>query len=321
MRICALDLHHKSAYLMHMLQERGFEFSPYADFFDYELLLVDTDHPLSPPVPLKHNIVKECVKKGIPVVIYPHGGPPDLDLDGLRKSNIPVSCQLAHGEGHAEINRRFGCARRIEVVGWMFGPVAPRSPHVLSSPGPNIESILFAPIHPWADGKGILPPHRALNQRAYKAFLEHPAERKVVRMFGEDAPNGVFERVDGVEYTQSDLSAVTVFNLVQQFDAIISYGTLAYIALSLGKPVAMIYGYPPHASDDGKVEAAHFSEYADYTRYPASVGDAPLDDLFAMDVSEWKRLFVGEQLDMDKLEAVLTGLRPNRATRRKLAKV
>jgi hypothetical protein len=221
---------------------------------------------------------------------------------------------LAHGEGHAEINRRFGSSRRVEVVGWMYGPVVPHP-----SAGPHIESILFAPIHPWADKVTILPPHKVYNQRAYRAFLEHPASKKTVRMWGEDEPNGVYERVDGVEYLPSDLSVLSAMELVREFDAVISYGTLAYVALSGGKRVAMIYAFPPHASDDGEYQAEHFEAYADYACYPASVGEAPLDDLFAMDVEEWKRLFVGEELNMDKLESVLTGLRPSRAVRRKLA--
>lgn len=394
MRLCALDLHHKSAYLCHCLRQAGFEFVSVEykpngqSIIDFEMLLVDSDHPLSPPIPQKHNLLRAAAKKGVPIVVYPHGGPPDLDLDGLRsRANViagwnhackdlgqlakalvhppdwtygPVTLQLAHGEGHVEINRRFGSGRRVEAVGWMYGPVFQRNPSPPGGSGPYIESIesalpqpetrypqshkegarpvaesarsgsgepgesptsiLFAPIHPWADGKGILEPHKRMNQRAYKQFLEHPASRKVVRMFGEDAPNGVYERVDGVEYTQTDLTVTSAFNVVQEFDAVISYGTFAYTAISLGVPTAMIYGYPPHASDDGETQAVHFEEYADYCRYPASVGDAPLDELFRMDVSEWRRLFVGDQLDVDRLSGLLTSLRPSRAVRRALAR-
>ncbi len=311
MRLAVLDHHGKAQYLAYRLMQAGFDLVPDAARFDYELMLVDTDSPHAAPMPQKHNLVKEAVKRGIPVVLYPHGGGPILDYDGIRKFAVPVSLQLVHGEGDAEIYRRCGLSHRYEVVGWTF------CPQVDSSGGP-VDHLVFAPIHPWANGRDILPVIRSLNHNAYRHFLEHPAPQKTVRMFGEDSPNGVHQRVEGVEYTQSNL--LTPIELIDMCDAVVSSATFAYTALARGKRAAFIYGYPGHTSDDGQVQAAHIEEYADYVKYPACIGEAPLEELLEWDVSEWKRLFVGEELDIDKVSELLRGLRPNRATRRALAR-
>lgn len=311
MKICVLDHHGKSFYLAQQLANAGFTTARYADDYDYELLLVDSDSPYAAPYPQKHAVVVEAARRGIPIVLYPHGAPPILDYDGLRPWAAPVSLQLVHGEGHAEIYRRAGCTHRYEIVGWTYGPMRPAALN-------TIDHLLFAPIHPWADGRNILPIHQYANHRGYLEFLDYPAPRKTVRMWGEDIPNGIHERRPGIDYQQSDLGPATP--LIDSADAVLSYGTFAYQALARGKPTVMLDPDPAYLSDDGQTIAVHLNLYRDYARYPAAIGDAPLDDLFRCDVSEWQRLFVGEPLDIEKITRLLRGLRPNRETRRKLAR-
>jgi hypothetical protein len=311
-RVALLSHHGKEEGIGQALERADFEFC-HPESFDYDVVMADSDHPQAVPAPWKHNVLKECAKRGIPIVLFPHGAPPDLDYDGLRKLELPISMRLVHGEGHAEVARRMRCRHRVEVVGWTFSEVA--EPPV-SLPA---ASLLFAPIHPWANGHDILPFHKGLNTAAYYQFLQHPAERKTVRMFGADAPNGIVERVEGVEYQQTDLG--NGIAVIDNHDAVISYGTFAYQALARGKPTAMIYAYPGHTDDYGNVQAKRFDEYKDYLKYPANLADGTLDEVLQMDVSEWKRLFVGESLDEDRLVSLLKGFKANRAQRRKLAKL
>jgi hypothetical protein len=133
-----------------------------------------------------------------------------LDYDGMRKPLL-IAFELVHGVGHKLCYEAAGLKRRVEVVGWSYCDWDPISPQSMtadapSSRGVGINHILFAPIHPWADGKSILPIHRALNEVAYRVFLDHPAPKKTVRMFGEDEPNGITESVEGIDYQQSDLT-------------------------------------------------------------------------------------------------------------------
>lgn len=315
MKVALLGHHGKQSGIEDALRRADFEFcDPFT--FRYDLVLADTDHPGSPP-PEKHMVLKECAKRGIPIVLYPHGAPPDLDYDGLRKIELPISMRLVHGEGHAEIARRYGCKHRVEVVGWSFcETVAPQAE--TGSGTTAVSHLLFAPIHPWANGVDILDFHRGLNRAAYHAFLDHPAQVKTVRMYGADDPNGITERCADVQYTQTDLGSG--LNVIDAQDAVLSYGTFAYVSLARGKPTAFIYAYPGHTDDLGQVHARTYNAYRDYCAYPASIGNGSLDELFSRDVTDWKRLFLGEPLDEEHLVSLLREYRANRAQRRKLAR-
>lgn len=291
-----------------VLADDGFDAA--ADPLTTDLLMVDTDHPDAPPRPHKHELVKELLRRGVPVGLYPHGGLPILDYDGWRKP-LPLAFELVHGEGHKQVYEKIGLKRRVEAVGWSYSDVVPKSD------GP-IDHVVFAPIHPWWDGKTILPFHRTLNEVAYRAFLEFPCDRKTVRLFGDDDPNGIFERVDGVDYQESDLSLG--LDLIDSSDAVVSYGTFACTALARGKRTVMIYPYPAHTDDYGRKAAERFDEYSELCRYPANVSEAPLGDLFRVDTSDWERLFIGGPLDVEKVAWVFAQYRPNRAQRRKMAR-
>lgn len=298
-----LDHHTKAFYLAQSLQQAGFELAPLDDKFDFDVMLVDTDHPAGVPPPHKHNAVLEAVRRGIAVGLYPHGGLPILDYDGLREP-LELAFELVHGEGHKRIYETIGLKRRVEVVGWTYCERVYRKDQILrSAKRPPIRHVLFAPIHPWANGEIILQIHQAYNEAAYRAFLDCPAEKKTVRMFGADTPNGVFRREPGIDYLESNLTLGV--EVIDAADAVLSYGTFACTSLARGKPTVMIAPYPWHMSDDGETEVNTWAEYKDLTRYPASVGDGPLEELWGVDTSEWERLFVGGPLQMDKLASVL----------------
>lgn len=314
MRVCLLDHHRKPAYLGSKLQEAGFDLVGADEDFSFDVLLVDTDHPEGAPAPYKHAFVKEAMRRGVQIGLYPHGGLPVLDYDGMRKPGIQteprvwsdVAFELVHGEGHKACYDAIGLKRRVEVVGWSYTDVLPRSE------GP-INHLVFAPIHPWADGMIILPIHQRQNEIAYEVFLSFPGV-KTVRQFGEDEPNGVTHRVEGVEYTQSDLGLG--LDLIDRCDAVISYGTFACTALARGKPTVMIYPYPPHMDDFGQVEARRWLEYGAETRYPASISETPLEELFAVDTSDWERRFVGGPLDIEHVADTIRSFKLNRKQRR-----
>lgn len=306
-----MDHNGKAVYLAERLFALdGFE--PASSPLDTDVLLVDTDHPQAPPAPAKFELVKEVMRRGIPVGLYPHGGLPVLDYDGWRRP-LSLAFELVHGDGNRRVYETIGLKRRVEVIGWSYSDKAEKT-------GGPVNHVVFAPIHPWTtDGQTILTQHKALNEIAYQCFLDFPCERKTVRLFGDDAPNGIRHRVDGVDYQPSDLGFG--IDLIDSADAVISYGTFQCVALARGKPVASIYPFPAHTDDYGQKHAQTFSEYSDLCRYPAQVGDAPLEELFRRDTSEWERLFVGGPLDVERLAEVLVEYRPNRAQRRRRARL
>ena len=280
-----------------------------------EVLLLDSDHPLAPPVPEKHDSARRAVFRGARIVLYPHGGPPVLDYDGLRPVELPVTLQFVPGEGHAEVYRRIKHRFPGRVAGWALTQ--------LSEPvgGAPVEHLVYAPVHPWADGKTILRQHHEANREAYQAFLEHPAPRKTVRLWGMQQAAGIDERHPDHVYVERPPFTVAPEETILGADAVISFGTFAYMAVALGKPTVM-YGQDLHpCSDDGRFLARRWGAYREYVRYPACLGDAPLDDLFGVDVSEWRSLFVGDPFHAKTVCDAVAALRPNRAERRSRARV
>lgn len=274
-----------------------------------EVLLADTEHPERLPQ------IQPLLNQGARLVLYPHGAAPQLEYDGVRRVNRPVWMQLVHGEGHAEVYRRIGHPVRTEVVGWTY--TTARRPTEPASAG----SVLFAPIHPWADGHTILPVHGEANRLAYEAFRQLEAPRKTVRYIGDLTAAGVFEQDPAIEY--QDAATVPYLDAIDQADHILSYGTFAYTALARGKPVVMYGSDIPAMNDKGDTAAAHWDQYADYIRYPVDLTDGDLPELLRVRrtdavVEEWCRLFVGEPFQPDTFRDLIYSLRPSRADRRRL---
>lgn len=281
------------------------------DLWDAQVVLADTDHPQAPPAPEKHQTLLAAAGAGARIVLYPHGGPPVLDYDGLRPPGLPVSCQFVSGEGHAEIYRRINHKFPVRVAGWSMTEL--REP---SGAGP-VEHLVFAPIHPWADGKTMLFQHYEQNKQAYEAFCAHPAQRKTIRLWGVDQAAGIEQRDPGHVYVEGPPFPTPPEETILSADAVISFGTFAYMSVALGVPTVM-FGQDLHpCSDDGQVVVRHWDRYKDYLRYPACLGDAPLDDLFARDVSGWRRLFVGERFHVKTVRKAVWALKPNRVERRR----
>lgn len=348
MRICVLDHHGKAALIIRALRDQGFDVITEPSeivngqvrvILDFEVLLLDSDSPHSVPA-WKFPFAREAARRGIPIVLYPHGANPDLDYDGIRPMQLPVSMILRHGEGHTEIYRRIGLQVPVRGIGWSYCEM------VDPAPTGRVDRLLFAPIHPWADGKTIMPAYQAANEQAYEAFLAHPAKTKTVRVWGDLEAAGIYEQhihkwkpsspdsermvctgcgvgttyctlrrqeePPEITYVGADAPQV---EQIDAHDAVLSYGTFAYMALARGKPTVMYGQDIPPQDDQHTVTAANWGRYRDYMRYPVDTLDG-----FGEDVAEWRRLFVGEPLDPVALADAVRSVRPNRATRRRLVR-
>lgn len=247
-------------------------------------MLADTDHPAAPymllngqPFP-RHRFLEVAVENGKKVALYPHGANPILDYDGLREPAPWVSVQFVHGQGHKDLYDLIGLDRRVEVIGWTYSEMTDTTG----------EGVLFAPIHPWANGQGILPIHREANARAYRRFLKYDGER-VATLWGEDRPNGVTHRPRGITFHESTL--LTPLDLIDAVDHVIAAGTLAYTALARGKTLDLIDDGLPMMSDDGEQTVAHWDEIKPLIAYDGS--------------EEWKRKWVGEPFHVERFLEIL----------------
>lgn len=259
-----------------------------------QIILVDTDSPLGGAH--ECGLLAYALKHGIPVCLIPHGANPQLEYDGLRDADYPVRVDFVHGPGHKRLHEAYGYPRRVEVVGWTYGPVS----RWAAAQGPYVESILFCPLHPRADGVTILPQHQAANEQAYNAFLNLKAAEKTVRLLGADQPNGITHRVQDVTYLADDGGAADF----QPYDAVLGYGTNAYAALAAGKRTVMFGSDLPDMDDFGN-PTFHGHDY----RYPYDIADGDLADLYQQPFpQQWVDDYVGGPLDVRHMKRVLSDL-------------
>lgn len=288
MKVAVIDHHEKTLLIQAILHEEGLLTN---NLDEADIVLADTDHPYAPKMPLnggfaplRFKVLEYLAHHGKKIALYPHGGSPQLDYDGLVPASDWIAVQFVHGEGHQMAHDIIGFPRRIEVVGWSFTPW--KQTH-------GEHHLLFAPIHPWANGRDILKIHRQANEQAYELFLSIDADRKTVRQYGEDSPNGVRGRVPGVDYQQSDFRIP--LDLIDSASRVIASGTVAYTALARGKLVDMIDKDLPLMDDMGTKTIDHWEEIKPFYKYD---GGSP----------EWVQRWVGGPFQRGKFLEVLESL-------------
>lgn len=309
-RVAVIDHHGKTVYLQQILQQQGWLTN---NLDEAQVVLADTDHPDAPPVPAngqwypRHRLLEALAQVGKRIILYPHGANPQLDYDGLREPAPWVTAQLVHGQGHKDLYDMIGLDRPVHVTGWSYTPwrdVA--NPGVTGSArtepsdgnAPSFlplgrdplpvrpATCLFAPIHPWANGTGILTVHKQANTWAYQRLLDHPAGRKIATLYGQDAPNGVTHRPKDVEFLESSL--LTPVELIDQADHVIAAGTFAYTALARGKTVDLIDDGIPVMNDHGTQTVDHWEQIRPMVAYDGGTPD-------------WVERWVGGPLNEDAL--------------------
>jgi hypothetical protein len=271
-----------------------------------DLLLIDHEHFDGGRL----RLIRECHARGIPVVIYPHGAAPQVAYDGCQEVSPHVTALLVPAEGHRQVFERFDYPHPVHVIGWHFCPLGP-----LAAPKGKIEHVLYAPGHPWYDGRSHHSSERIANEAIFTAFCRLDVPRKTVRYFGEPYPNGIDDlgRKE-IRFVESDLSID--WTEIDEADVVIATGTYAYLALARGKPVVW-FGQNRVSSEDGQRLAEKWDCYADLMRYPLDAFDAPLAQQVARaangashreQIEQFRRTFIGRELDPVELARLLVTL-------------
>lgn len=231
-----------------------------------------------------------CNRQRIPVVHYPHGGGVAVEYDGIVPTDADIAFHMVHAPGHVEVMERFGYPHRLEVIGWDYTPIVPHTPTAGNR-------ILFAPQHPWGDGRTLEKERVEENRRAYEKFYKLDCE-KAVRFIGAPAPNGI-TKAEGVRLITGVLD--NSYTDILAADVVIGHGTFAFMAVALGKPTVMIeraVGVSP-----GCQVPAHWDSYEARLRFPFNTDDGPLDEVVEAarcggpELDEWKAAFIGEPMD------------------------
>jgi hypothetical protein len=287
LRIAANDHGGKSLAFLQALLNAGHELV--TDGGPADLLLIDLD----PPLAGYQQMIGRYHSMGAKIVLYPHGaGTPSLGYDSLYEPDPRVDANLVIAPGYAEFLRRIDYVPPVHTIGWSYCEQRPFRPCA------DVRTVLFAPVHPNADGS-MSELERAANADVFARLLAGPWQ-VTVRHIGTPEENGLWA-ADGVTFVQGRLLAETAE--IDAADAVIaSRGTFPALAIARGVPTVQYGGDEVFLGVPGEtpVAARRSDRYVDYIRYPFNADDAQLDELFEAAarsdaaIADWKRRFIGE---------------------------
>ncbi|MCR4340773.1 MAG: hypothetical protein NUW01_12905 [Gemmatimonadaceae bacterium] len=295
MRVAAFDHQRKSLGILSALQAAGHRI---VDRPPADLLLVD--HDSAPP---RAQLIDAFHADGTTVVMYPHGARPTFQYAGILEPDQRIRGQLVHGPGIADIYRIVGCPHEPHVVGWTYSPTVPfHAPR-------KIRRVLFAPHHPFGNGT-MCEYERTLNADVARRLAALDVE-VTVQMYGSPETNGV-PTVGRWRYVPSSLDLD--WRHIDQADAVIGDGTIAYLAIARGKPTVMVGNARQVYADDMVTPVDRWPDIAAALRYPVDTTAGPLDHMLELaragttEVNEWKERMIGPPLSRSLLVRTLESL-------------
>jgi hypothetical protein len=217
------------------------------------------------------------------------------DFEGYP-ANRNVAAQLVTTPVHADILRVIGYSKPIFPVGWLYCPQKQFKP--IQDP----KKILFAPIHPNANG-WLSDQHKEINRIAFERALKISIDvggSLLVRYLHTLEACGL-ERNSRASYT--DGRPDQSHEHIDHSDLVISTQTFQYIAVARGKPtIGMGEGISPLIGNSPETlqPALKWDEYKHMMMFPLDI----LDDtdtsnlvraasLGCPEVSSWRERLVG----------------------------
>jgi len=238
------------------------------------------------------------------LVLYPHTAIAAWWYDGLMELPKDYDAILVIGEGQKQVQQIITPNMRIETIGWGYCPILPfKKPKV-------VKRIVFAPIHP--SGSGVLRPEaRDVNARVYKRLLSLPNVQIVLRVLGKLEDNGLWYSPKSVVVKGKPDGSYKEIDIA---DLVIAEGMYLSLAVARGKPaIGMNQRISQKVNRSGHVPE-RWDEYNYLQAYPIDYDDGDIMELIdkatqESSVSEWKKRFIGEQLQPKKLSDTLIDIR------------
>jgi hypothetical protein len=304
LKIAANDHGGKSLAFLRALLNAGHELV--TDGGPADLLLIDLD----PPLAGYQEMIGRYHSMGAKIVLYPHGaGSPSLSYDSLYEPDPRVDANLAIATGYAEFLRRIDYAPPVHTIGWSYCEPRPFRPCA------DVRKVLFAPVHPNADGS-MADVARAANADIFARLLAGPWHL-TVRHIGTLEENGLWA-ADGVTFVRGRLLAQTAE--IDAADAVVAaLGTFPALAIARGAPTVQYGGGEVFLGlpNETPVPLRRSDRYMDYVRYPFNADDGSLAELIAAaahseaPIANWKRRFIGEPFNprdfVTLIERIATG--------------
>lgn len=271
-----------------------------------DLLLIDFDGQLA------HypRTIERAYEQGADVYLYSHGGHPLTAWDGIWTPSDKIAGYLAQTPGQKHVMEAYGYPHPISVIGWHYSELLPFK----QTAG---KRILFAPWHPQGTG-WLIEEGKEANRGIFEQLLKLPDIELTVRYVYRLEDNNI-PFVDGVRYEASNRTLTGAAEAIKGADVVVSYGTFAYLAVALGKPMVMFGqncrpydGY----SEETKRYVKHWEAYREMMHYPhdaSDLGDLGFDWLLRYgcqtEAAKWREEFIGKAFDASAFVRLLEGLK------------
>lgn len=243
---------------------------------------------------------------GKPYFLYPHAARPMVQYDGCVSPRTDCRAMFVSAPAGRHLMEVIGYPCEVVEVGWSLTPI--RDFH----PKEKAENIVFAPIHPNANGY-LHEVDKKLNQESYRRIVRY-AERHgstvTVRFCRDINDNGLAELMadahPSVIWKQAYPNGDT--QDIMNADLVVSHQTFAYMAIALGVPTVMMgEDVPPRTgnAEFGFCYVRHWDDYKDYMIYPLDIMDEDPEETISMAIStddgirEWRDAFIGNPFDPD----------------------
>ena len=307
-KLCRVfDHQNKSAAYKQALADAGYIFTDRLLVNGLRFVLTDADW--------REHMMLDAAELHTPVFLYPHAARPMVQYDGCVAPQL-VRCMFTHAEGGREIMRKIGYPYPVEVVGWSYSDIRPFRPVA------DVKRVLFAPIHPNANG-WLSEIDKQLNMETFSRLLkwcgEHGADLSV-RYIMDPERCGLGEAVQThapfVEWHAGKKNNSTAD--LQSADVVVSHQTFAYLAVALGVPTVMMgEDIPPRSgnSDESFRIVEHWDDYKADLMFPLDILAGDPDETIRKacagcpDVEAWKTRFIGKPFNgpafVERLESYL----------------
>lgn len=236
---------------------------------------------------------------GRPYFLYPHAARPMVQYDGCVTPRTDCRAMFVSAPAGVALMQAIGYPCEVVEVGWSLTPIRD------FKPAPDVKKVLFAPIHPNANG-WLSKVDKDLNRKTYdvlSAYCRETGAALSVRMIGTPEANGL-ESADPAVVHQGRKD--TSFTDMANADIIVAHQTFAYMAIALGKPCVMFgEDVPPRSgnSDESFCYVSHWDSYKADLMYPLDVlkGDAAAvigrAAAGCRQVLAWRERFIGRPFD------------------------
>ena len=252
----------------------------------------------------------EARKRNIPVFLYPHAARPMVQYDGCIEPQA-VTAMFTQAPGGKLLMEKIGYPYPVVVSGWAYSEIKP------FRKVEKVKRILFAPIHPNANGY-LSKVDKDLNNRTLgclEAYCRETGAELSVRLIGTPEQNGLtFGNNTEVHTGKKNLSTADI----ESADVVIAHQTFAYMSVALGKPTVMMgEDIPPRTgnSDESFIYVKHWEAYKDILMFPLDILQGNTENVIekacegSEAVEEWKARFIGKPFDgpafVAKLESYL----------------